>query len=233
MRRGDAGSSCARPDNSTSAILEYEVRIPENLRDDISISEMIEENDSEILLYELEEPHSDDTSQPIYESEHGARFFDFIELVCRETGEVVEVREGDFFEGFIITDLERTDVYYENLETWRTRVIVTYEKELTLTGTFRMGGEYFGFPGSTYLVISEEDVLQYLPQDIYGILTEQQGIFFIVNDEIIQEMILELGEEFEQIAIVTISHVHLMRTSHTLGNSVEIIDFEVMNGTDK
>ena len=101
----------------------------------------------------------------------------------------------------------------------------TYKKELTLTGTM-IRNEYFGFPWSVYFVISKRDMLQYIPQDIYGIMSKSNGIFMVINAETRDEIILNFGEEFEQEAVVTISQVNLMFNTYTLINSIEILSFE-------
>jgi len=201
----------------------------QNDSNDILGSESNDDNDFEGNSDEVDESNSGGESQPIYESEHG-RIFDFIELICRQTSEIVQIREGDIFDGFLITELHRGEVYDEHLDEWRTGIGVTYEKEVTFTGTL-IRNEDFGFPWSVYLVISE-NYMHHLPQDIYQVMTETQGIFMVTNPATRDAIIAELGEEFERETVVTISHVSLMRTSYTSMHSIEITHFEALDNTD-
>jgi len=145
------------------------------------------------------------------------------------------VREGDVFYGFRITYLEHVQTYFEEPIEWfmvpgwfPETLIVTYEKELVLTGTLIRGD--FGYDAVTYLVISEQDWWDKLPLDVYGIMARLDGFFFVLNDEAI---IAEFGDEFVVESGVVISHVFLtyIRPGFPEGG-VEIVSFEALNNAN-
>lgn len=228
-------SACGNNDNLASS-LEYDNNIPapvEVLAPEYNITEAgFNGHETGCESNDAAQSVSGNQSTPLWLADDGVledwgiidwNTLDYVELIDRQTGEAVKVREGESFEGFYITHLEHSEFFCESMDDWRlNRLIVVYEKEIALEGTL-IRSEYFG-RGGTYLRVSEEELLERLPQDIGSVFLKHRGLFLIMNDEVI---ISELGDEFEVESIVTVSRVHLRFIAYSSANNlVEIVSFE-------
>jgi len=108
------------------------------------------------------------------------RVMDYAELIDQRTGEIVEVREGDIFEGFYVAELEREQTYHSEDGWWNSLLEIRFEKEITLQGALVQNYNTYGWPGVTYFRIEESDFLR-LPLDSGRAIEAVRGHLRILN----------------------------------------------------